>query len=68
MQDEDRMRYEGGQYYLKSPEEMQRLFPYAREAIENTGKIANVVMLKSYLENRKYQNTMCQKDTRQLRI
>ena len=34
------MRYEGGQYYLKSPEEMQRLFPYAREAIENTGKIA----------------------------
>ena len=38
--DEDRMRYEGGQYYLKSPEEMQRLFPYAREAIENTGKIA----------------------------
>ena len=40
VQDEDRMRYEGGQYYLKSPEEMQRLFPYAREAIENTGKIA----------------------------
>ena len=40
VQDEDRMRYEGGQYYLKSPEEMQRLFPYAREALENTGKIA----------------------------
>ena len=40
VQDEDRMRYEGGQYYLKSPEEMQRLFPYAREAIENTDKIA----------------------------
>ena len=40
VQDEERMRYEGGQYYLKSPEEMQRLFPYAREAIENTGKIA----------------------------
>ena len=38
--DEDRMRYEGGQYYLKSPEEMERLFPYAREAIDNTGKIA----------------------------
>ena len=68
VQDEDRMRYEGGQYYLKSPEEMQRLFPYAREAIENTGKIANVVMLKSYLENRKCQNMMCQKDTLQLRI
>ena len=40
VQDEDRMRYEGGQYYLKSPEEMQRLFPYAREALENTEKIA----------------------------
>ena len=38
--DEDRMRYEGGQYYLKSPEEMERLFPYARQAVENTGKIA----------------------------
>ena len=38
--DEDRMRYEGGQYYLKSPEEMERLFPYAKEAIANTHKIA----------------------------
>jgi DNA polymerase-3 subunit alpha len=38
--DENRMRYEGGQYYLKSGEEMAELFPYAREAIENTGKIA----------------------------
>lgn len=38
--DEDRMRYEGGQYYLKSPEEMEALFPYAREALENTTKIA----------------------------
>lgn len=34
--DEDRMRYEGGQYYLKSPEEMATLFPYALEALENT--------------------------------
>ena len=40
LQDEDRMRYEGGQYYVKSPEEMEALFPYAKEAIENTGKIA----------------------------
>ena len=38
--DEDRMRYEGGQYYLKSAEEMAELFPYAREAIENTHMIA----------------------------
>lgn len=38
--DEDRMRYEGGQYYVKSPEEMAQLFPYALEALENTHKIA----------------------------
>ena len=39
--DENRMRYEGGQYYLKSEEEMKALFPYAPEALENTGKIAH---------------------------
>ncbi len=38
--DENRMRYEGGQYYLKSEEEMRALFPYAMEAVENTHKIA----------------------------
>ncbi len=38
--DEDRMRYEGGQYYVKSPEEMAALFPYAPEAIANTADIA----------------------------
>ncbi len=40
LQDENRMRYEGGQYYIKSPKEMEALFPYAAEALENTGKIA----------------------------
>ena len=40
VQDEDRMRYEGGQFYLKSEEEMRALFPYALQAVENTGKIA----------------------------
>ncbi len=39
--DEDRMRYEGGQYYVKSPEEMKALFPYALQALENTQKIAD---------------------------
>ncbi len=39
--DEDRMRYEGGQYYIKSEEEMRRLFPYALQALENTQKIAD---------------------------
>ena len=38
--DEDRLRYEGGQYYLKSEDEMRLLFPYAVEALENTHKIA----------------------------
>ncbi len=38
--DEDRMRYDGGQYYVKSEDEMRLLFPYAQEALENTHKIA----------------------------
>ncbi|MGN0484257.1 MAG: DNA polymerase III subunit alpha [Lachnospiraceae bacterium] len=38
--DENRLRYEGGQYFVKSEEEMRALFPYAPQAIENTQKIA----------------------------
>jgi DNA-directed DNA polymerase III (polc) len=41
VQDEDRMRYDGGQYYMKSAEEMASLFPYAPEALENTKKISD---------------------------
>ena len=41
MTDENRMRYEGGQYYVKSEEEMRALFPYAKEALDNTQKIAD---------------------------
>ena len=39
--DEDRMRYEGGQFYVKSEDEMRALFPYAKEAVDNTQKIAD---------------------------
>lgn len=39
--DTDRMRYEGGQYYVKSCQEMEQLFPYALEALQNTQKIAD---------------------------
>ncbi len=41
VQDEDRLRYEGGQFYVKSEDEMKALFPYALEALENTQKIAD---------------------------
>lgn len=41
LSDENRMRYEGGQYYIKSEQEMRELFPYALEALENTQKIAD---------------------------
>lgn len=41
LDDENRMRYEGGQYYVKSKEEMAELFPYALQALENTQKIAD---------------------------
>lgn len=39
--DEDRMRYEGGQFFVKSEEQMRSLFPYAQEAADNTQKIAD---------------------------
>ncbi|MGN0341199.1 MAG: DNA polymerase III subunit alpha [Roseburia sp.] len=41
LSDEDRMRYEGGQYYVKSEEQMRELFPYALQAVENTQKVAD---------------------------
>lgn len=40
VEDENRMRYLGGQYYLKSPEQMLQLFPHIPEALENSYKIA----------------------------
>ncbi|MCF0131879.1 MAG: DNA polymerase III subunit alpha, partial [Pseudobutyrivibrio sp.] len=41
LSDEDRMRYEGGQYFVKSEEEMLSLFPYAKEAVARTQDIAD---------------------------
>ena len=41
LSDENRMRYEGGQFYVKSEEQMKELFPYALQAVENTQKIAD---------------------------
>ncbi|MBE5881883.1 MAG: DNA polymerase III subunit alpha [Lachnospiraceae bacterium] len=39
--DENRMRYDGGQYFIKSEEQMKELFPYALQALENTQRIAD---------------------------
>ena len=39
--DTGRMSYDSDQFYLKSPEEMYKLFPHAKEALENTQKIAD---------------------------
>ena len=41
MKDEDRMRFETDELYIKSPEEMIEYFKNIPEAIENTVKIAN---------------------------
>ena len=41
LSDENRLRYDGGQYYVKSEAEMRSLFPYVPEAIEQTQKIAD---------------------------
>ncbi len=51
--DENRMRYEGGQYYVKSEEEMKTLFPYAKEALENTQKIADRCQVEIVFGERK---------------
>ncbi len=74
VQDEDRMRYEGGQYFVKSEEEMRRLFGHVPEALENTQKIAercqvNIVFgdrkIPQYdcpngLTSREYLNQLCE--------
>ena len=51
--DEDRMRYEGGQYYVKSEDEMAGLFPYARQALLNTQKIADRCQVEIEFNNYK---------------
>ncbi|UWD49451.1 DNA polymerase III subunit alpha [Clostridioides difficile] len=40
--DPNRMRFGSDEFYLKSREEMEELFPYALEAIDNTVKIADM--------------------------
>ncbi|SHK53959.1 DNA polymerase III subunit alpha [Paramaledivibacter caminithermalis] len=42
LQDEDRMKFPSSEFYLKSSDEMAKLFSYAPEAIENTIKIAEM--------------------------
>ena len=41
MEDENRMKFETTEFYIKSEEEMRALFPNYPEAIENTAKIAD---------------------------
>jgi len=37
--EEDRMKFPNSEFYLKSTEEIEELFPYAKEAMENTVQI-----------------------------
>ncbi len=41
VEDEDRMKFDTDEFYLKSPEEMENIFPEYPEALENTYKIAH---------------------------
>jgi len=54
--DEDRMQFDTDQFYLKSPEEMYALFPYAEEALENTQKIADRCQVEFEFNNYKLPN------------
>jgi len=40
VKDTDRMKFETDEFYVKSPDEMEKLFSYVPEAVENTVKIA----------------------------
>ena len=42
LQDENRMSFGASEFYLKSPEEMERLFSHVPEALTNTQKIADM--------------------------
>ncbi|GAA0115073.1 DNA polymerase III subunit alpha [Clostridium senegalense] len=42
VEEKDRMRYPSNEFYLKSPEEMEKAFGYIPEALENTVKIAEM--------------------------
>ncbi len=44
-----RMTFGGGEYYVKSPEEMARLFSHVPEALENTLKIAEACSMEMKL-------------------
>ena len=59
VKDTDRMKYEGGQFYLKSEEEMRALFKYAPEAIENTGRIAERCHVEIEFGNYKLPHFRC---------
>ena len=50
--DTDRMKYEGGQYYLKSAEEMAELFPHLKIRV----KLLTCAMWKLFLESRRFQD------------
>ena len=55
------MRYEGGQYYVKSEEEMRSLFPYALQALENTQKIADRCEVNIEFGVTNFPGSMCRK-------
>ncbi|MBI4057436.1 MAG: DNA polymerase III subunit alpha [Elusimicrobia bacterium] len=46
LEDPDRLRFESGEFYYKTPAEMTKLFSYAPEAIKNTLVIAEKCNLK----------------------
>ena len=56
VRDSDRMRFETDEFYLKSPDEMNRLFANIPEALENTVKIANRCIVDFDFETRHLPN------------
>ncbi len=44
--DENRMRFSNSEFYFKTPEEMENLFSWVPEAVENTGKLADRINIE----------------------
>ncbi|MBC8465792.1 DNA polymerase III subunit alpha, partial [bacterium] len=54
IEDENRMRFSGDEFYLKSPEEMAQLFPDFPEAVENTLEVSEKCELEITLGEQHY--------------
>lgn len=54
VEDNDRMRFDSDEFYLKTYDEMYEKFSWIPEALDNTGEIADKIDFQVQLENKNY--------------